>query len=76
MSDEGLMTEDIEDCMSVVIEAITKGGAFALVGCHLRQELVVGDPRRGGQARLGAGMVRISSAITVAEEIPFRFSVT
>jgi hypothetical protein len=49
---------------------------LVLDGGKLGQELVVAHARRGGQTRLGRIRARISSAIWVADAIPFRFSVT
>jgi hypothetical protein len=43
MSDEGLMTEDIEDCLRVVLEALPKSGLSAEEGMAWCQAMLNSD---------------------------------
>jgi hypothetical protein len=43
MSDEGMMTEDIEDCLSVVIQALTKGNVPAAEGLAWCSTMLAND---------------------------------
>jgi uncharacterized Zn finger protein len=66
MSDEGLMTEDIEGCLSVVIEAVTKGGLPAdevLAWCAAmlatdRLGFIAREPLEGLHRRVQAAKAR------------------
>ena len=49
---------------------------LALIGGKLRQEFVVADSSRGRQIRFASDLALMSSAICVAEAMPFKFSVT